>query len=107
MTVPDGRVVHAEVRIGDSMVMMGEPHGKWKSMPGAVFIYVQDADATYKKALEAGARSLMEPQDQYHGDRYGGVEDSFGNQWWISMRIEDVSPEEMARREEEFFRQKA
>ena len=106
-TRPDGRVVHAEVRIGDSAVMMGEPTGKWKPMPGSIHLYVNDADATYKRALQAGATSLMEPADQYHGDRYGGVEDPAGNHWWIVTHIEDVSPEDMAKREKEFLKQQA
>ncbi len=97
-TMPGGRE-HAEVRIGEALVMMGEPGGDWKPMPGSIYIYVSDADSTYKRALEAGATSLMEPADQYHGDRYGGVQDPFGNQWWIATHIEDVSPEEIARRE--------
>jgi len=105
--MPDGTVVHAEVRIGDSFVMMGEPQGDWKAMPGNIYIYVEDADATYRRALEAGATSLMEPADQFHGDRYGGVRDPFGNGWWIVTHIEDVPPEEMARRDKEFMKQRS
>jgi PhnB protein len=66
---PDGKVGHAEVRIGDSVVMMGEAGGEWKPVPGAMYLYVNDTDATYKRALEAGATSLMEPADQFYGDR--------------------------------------
>ena len=104
-TLSDGRIMHAEVRIGDARVMMGEPSGGGKQMPGSVFIYVNDADATYRRALEVGGTSLMEPADQYHGDRYGGVEDPLGNQWWMATHVEDVSSEEIARREEEFLKQ--
>ena len=105
--LPDGRVIHAEVCVGDEHVMMGEPAADWPARPGNIYIYVEDCDATYRKAIEAGAKSLMEPADQFHGDRYGGVEDPFGNCWWVVTHVEDVSPEEMARREEEFTRQKA
>ncbi len=106
-TAPGGRVAHAEVKIGDSFIMMGEPTGEWKVMPGMMYVYVEDVDATYREALAAGATSLMEPADQYHGDRYGGVEDPFGNKWWIATHIEDVSPAEMAKREQAFSQQKA
>src|SRR5579863_10147854 len=69
MARPDGRVGHAEVKIGDSMVMMGEAQGDWKSMPAALYLYVEDTDAVYRQALAAGAASVMEPADQFYGDR--------------------------------------
>lgn len=105
MRSSDGSVMHAEVKIGGESIMMGEAKDEWPPMPGSVYIYVEDADATYKKALEAGATSIMEPADQFHGDRYGGVTDPAGNQWWIVSHVEDVSPEELARREKEFIQQ--
>lgn len=95
---PDGKVGHGEVRIGDSVVMMGEASGEWKPMPGAIYLYVNDTDATYKRALAAGATSLMEPSDQFYGDRNAGVKDPCGNMWWIATHKEDVSPEELTRR---------
>lgn len=98
----DGSIMHAEVTIGNGAVMMGEPRGEWKAVPGAVFVYVADCDAVYQKGLASGGVSLMEPTDQFHGDRYGGGADPFGNQWWIASRIEEVSTEEMIRREAEF-----
>lgn len=101
----DGTIVHAEVTIGGEAIMMGEAHGDWQPTPGSVYIYVEDADATYQRALDAGATSLMEPADQFHGDRYGGVKDPVGNQWWISTHIEDVPPDELDRRNEEYMRQ--
>ena len=106
-TMPDGTVMHAEVRIDDSPLMMGEAGGPFSPMPGSIYVYVKDADATYRRALDAGAVSLMEPADQFHGDRYGGVKDPSGNVWWISTHIEDVSPEEMERRQKEFMERKA
>jgi uncharacterized glyoxalase superfamily protein PhnB len=98
MTRADGSVGHAEVRIGDSVVMISDSRGEWKPMASALYLYVSDTDATYRKALDAGATSLMEPADQFYGDRNAGVRDGFGNIWWIGTRIEDVSREELERR---------
>jgi PhnB protein len=106
-TGPDGRVMHAEVKIGDSMLMMGEPMGKFPEMPGSLYLYVPDIDATYKNALNAGATSLMEPADQFYGDRGAGVKDPYGNVWWIGTHIEDVAPDELAKRAEEAMKQPA
>lgn len=97
----DGRVVHAEVRIGDSMVMMGEPTEGMQSMPGTLYLYVEDTDGVYQRALEAGATPLIEPTDQYYGDRNAGVADPFGNRWWIATHMEDLSPEELEKRAKE------
>lgn len=98
MTNPDGTVKHAEVRIGDSVVMISESRGEWKPMPAALYLYVSDADAAYKRALQAGATSLMEPIDTFYGSRESGVKDQFGNYWWITTHFEDVSLEEIQRR---------
>ena len=95
---PDGSVMHADVVIGDSHVMMGQANEKWREMTGSIMLYVPDADATYKAALNAGAKSVQEMADQFYGDRSGGVEDPSGVTWWISTHVEDVSPEEMERR---------
>lgn len=94
---PDGTVGHGEVRIGDSVVMMGEG-GHFGPMPAAIYLYVKDVDACYKRALDAGATSLMEPADQFYGDRSAGVKDAFGNIWFVATHIEEVSPEELSRR---------
>jgi uncharacterized glyoxalase superfamily protein PhnB len=67
-------------------------------MPAMLYLYVEDVDATYQRALQAGATSVSEPKDQFYGDRSGAVQDSSGNQWWIGTHIEDVSEEEMLRR---------
>jgi PhnB protein len=95
---PDGSIMHAEVRIGDSIVMMGEPGDRFKPLPASLHVYVPDVDATYRRAIAAGATSLREPANQFYGDRSAGVQDPCGNEWWISTHIEDVSPEEMQRR---------
>jgi PhnB protein len=80
---PDGSVGHAEVTIGDSIVMMGEPFEQFGPVPGAIFLTVADCDATYARAIECGATSIMEPSDMVQaGQRYGGVKDLCGNLWW-------------------------
>ncbi len=98
MAQPDGTITHAEVRIGDSIIMLAEAAGQWKPMPTGIYLYVEDTDAIYQRALAAGATSIMEPADQFYGDRNAGVQDPSGNQWWIATHIEDVSPDELQRR---------
>jgi uncharacterized glyoxalase superfamily protein PhnB len=80
--------------------MLGEATGQWKPRPSTLYLYVHDTDATYRRALEAGATSLMEPANQFYGDRNAGVQDPSGNFWWIATHVEDVSAEEMKRRAE-------
>jgi PhnB protein len=89
---PDGVVHHAQIRVGDSVVEMGEAHGKYPPMPTMFYLYVPDCDAVYQRALQAGATSIAEPVDQPYGDRSGGVKDAFGNQWYIATHIKDVTP---------------
>jgi PhnB protein len=79
-----GFVYHAKVRIGDSIVELGEAHGPWQPMSSAIYLYVEDVDATYKQALSAGATSALEPTNQPHGDRSAWVNDEFGNVWYLS-----------------------
>ena len=97
---PDGTIMHAEVRIGDSVVMMGEASNESEPRPGSLYLYVEDTDAVYQRALAAGATSIMEPADQFYGDRNAGVKDPAGNYWWIATHQEDVSPEELQGRAE-------
>lgn len=98
-------VMHAEVKIGNSMVMLGEATEQWRPMPDKIALYVEHADAWYKRALEAGATSVKEPSDQFSGDRGAGVQDFAGNHWWIHTHIEDVSPEEIKKRAESWMKQ--
>ena len=107
MPRPDGTVMHAEVRIGDSTVMMGEPMGEWTPMPGMLHLYVDDTDSMYRRALQAGATSLSEPADQFYGDRTAGVQDPSGNRWWIATHMEDLSPEELTKRHEAVMKQQS
>ena len=95
---PDGTIMHAEVKIGDSIIMMGESQAGAKNFPAMLHLYLEDVDGAYQRAIEAGAKSVREPADQFYGDRIGGVADAFGNEWWMAAHIEDVTPEEMERR---------
>jgi len=97
MNGPNGSLIHAEAKIGDSMVMIGQaPAGQ--EMRSMINLYVPDTDASYHSATAAGATSIREPADQFYGDRSGGVRDICGNEWWMATHIEDVSQEEMERR---------
>ncbi|MGH9602650.1 MAG: VOC family protein [Terriglobales bacterium] len=82
--LPDGTLMHSEFQIGDSMMEMGDAGGKWAPMPAALHLYVPDADATYQRAIEAGATPLYAPMDQPYGDREGGIADPGGNSWYIA-----------------------
>jgi PhnB protein len=88
---PDGVVHHAVVRIGDSVVEMGEAQGKYEPMPAMFYLYVPDCDALYRRALAAGAKSLHEPKDQPYGDRNAAVTDAFGNVWYVGTHVKDVA----------------
>ncbi len=96
-----GKVQHAEVKVGNSMLMLGGSHDQWKARPSNFYVYVEDCDASYEKALAAGGTSLSEPQNQFYGDRHGGVTDPQGNNWWIATHIEDVSEADLERRAKE------
>ncbi len=83
----DGTVQHAEVVIGDSVIMLGEPIDDFKASRCTLYVYVEDCDATIERALAAGAESVLQPQNFPHGDRYGGVRDFVGNIWWIVTHV--------------------
>ena len=95
---PDGGIGHAEVRIGDSMLELADAGEQWPAMPCALHVYVPDTDATYQRALQAGATSLREPADQFYGERGAAVRDNFGNNWYIATQTEVLSKEEIERR---------
>lgn len=95
---PDGHVIHTEVTIGDSVVMMGEPMEGFPPMPCMLAVYVDDVDGTYRKAVAAGGKSLEEPVDQFYGHRTARIQDPAGNHWSIHKVVEEVSEEEMKRR---------
>jgi uncharacterized glyoxalase superfamily protein PhnB len=84
----DGRIMHAAVRIGDTVIELSEGSGEYAPRQAALHIYVEDVDAVYAKALAAGATSLAEVEDKFYGERSGGVTDHSGNHWYIATRIE-------------------
>jgi PhnB protein len=102
----EGKIGHAELRIGDSILMLSDEHlerdikspATLGGSPVSLMIYVEDVDATFINAVAAGGKIKREPADQFYGDRSAGVEDPFGHTWWIHTHIEDVTPEEMKRR---------
>ena len=109
MPMPDGKVMHAELEVGDSLVMLSDPfpQSEYKTPKDAgattigIFLYTEDVDATHKRAVEAGATSTQEPEDMFWGDRFARVTDPFGHSWQMATHVEDVSPEEMERRGQE------
>jgi uncharacterized glyoxalase superfamily protein PhnB len=111
MTGPDGRLLHAEICIGDSIVMLADELPEMGSTSpatlsgtaGSLMLYVDDCDVAFKRAIEAGATSAMPPQDMFWGDRYGRLVDPFGHHWAIATRKEDLSPEEIGKRQDAFF----
>jgi len=103
--MPDGSIMHAEFQIGDSRIMVGQASNQWKPQTCALYVYVPDVDSIYRKAMEAGATSTMEPEDKFYGDRTAGVQDPFGNHWWIGTHTKDVSAQELERHIQEHFKQ--
>jgi PhnB protein len=95
---PNGATAHAEIQIGDSIVMLGEANERAKAAPATLYHYVANVDETHRRAVAAGAKVLSEPVDMFYGDRSGAVIDPCGNFWWIATHIEDVSPEEFQKR---------
>jgi PhnB protein len=110
---PDGRLMHAEMKIGDSRFMLAEemPEQGCRapasvgSTTSSLYVYVQDVDKAFRRAVEGGAKALMQPTDMFWGDRFGQVEDPSGHRWGLATHKEDPSPQEMARRQKEFFAQ--
>jgi PhnB protein len=106
MGMPDGTIAHAEIEIGDSVIMVGDemPGGPDRTpetlggSPVALFVYVEDVDQVFKWAIEAGAKTVREPEDHFYGDRVAMFDDPFGHRWNIATHIEDVPPEEMEKR---------
>jgi PhnB protein len=98
MPAPGGKIGHAEVRIGNSMLMLADPGPEHPVRQFNGMLYVSDVDSAFKTAVAAGARSERQPENMFYGDRMGGVIDKWGNHWWIGTHVEDVSPDEMKRR---------
>jgi len=105
MKWPNGKIMHAEVKIGDSRVMIAEETETMRAMPSSLYIYVPDVDNVFQKAVKAGGKTVMEPMDMFYGDRSGSVKDSSGNSWTIATHKEDVPDKEMAKRAEAFIKE--
>ncbi len=99
----NGEIMHAEFQIGDTIIMIGNSKDGSKLFPAMLYVYVENVDKTYKKAIDAGAISIMEPQNQFYGDRNAAVEDSCGNQWWIATHRENLSSKELEERLEKII----
>lgn len=105
MMRPDGKVMHADLKIGDSHVMISEASEQHPAMPCMVHLYVPDVDALYQRAVAAGGASNMEPTDQFYGDRGAGVKDPSGNHWYIATHKEDVPMAELKKRADAMYKQ--
>jgi uncharacterized glyoxalase superfamily protein PhnB len=110
---PDGKIMHAEIRIGDSVIMLGDemPDQGAKSpksyggTPVGFFIYKDNVDSAWKQAVDAGGKPVVPLADQFWGDRTGCLEDPFGHRWWLAQHIQDLTPDELRQRAEEAFSQ--
>lgn len=101
---PDGSLLHTEILIGDSMVMVHEAPPHWTPKPCTLYLHVEDVDATYKRAMAAGGKSIAEPANMYYGARVACVQDVSENDWWIAARVEELSLEEIQKRAGEFLK---
>jgi PhnB protein len=102
---PDGTIMHAQVTIGDSRIMIADENEMAKATPSTLYLYVPNVDSVFQQAIKAGGQPVMEPMDMFYGDRSGGVKDPSGNSWFVATRKEDVAPQEMAKRAEAFIKQ--
>jgi len=115
MPAPDGRVAHAEIKIGDSVIMLADEypemgHRSAQTLGGScvsLMIYVEHVDEVFKQAIASGAKETQPIKSQFYGDRSGSLQDPYGHQWTIATHVEDVTPEEMDRRAKEFMEKQA
>lgn len=111
MPLPDGKLAHAEIKIGNSIIMLGDENPEWGNRspesiggtPVVLHIYVDDVDTVARRAVEAGAKLLIPVADQFYGDRAGRIQDPFGHIWGIATHTEDVAPADMQRRFDEWM----
>jgi PhnB protein len=111
MPAPDGKIGHAELQVGDSVIMLSDEYPEMGmrgpravgGTPVTLFVYVEDVDAAFERALSSGATALRPVEDQFYGDRAGQFEDPFGHRWSVATHVEDVPPDEIARRAAEMM----
>lgn len=114
LMMPDGRLGHAEIRLGDSVIMLSDEFPEYGGKapdtlggsPVSIHLYVEDVDAFFKRALAAGAKERKPVMDQFYGDRSGQLEDPFGHVWWVATHKEDVAPDELQKRVQAMFGEK-
>ncbi len=114
LLVPDGRLGHAEIRLGDSLIMLSDEFPEYGGKapetlggsPVSIHLYVEDVDTFFKRALAAGAKERKPVMDQFYGDRSGQLEDPFGHLWWVATHKEDIAPEEIQKRAQAMFAKK-
>jgi uncharacterized glyoxalase superfamily protein PhnB len=104
---PDGTILHVQVLVGNSLLMIGEPQAPWQPRTCMLYHYVADVDSTYRRALEAGATTVVEPANMFYGDRHACVKDVAGNDWWIATRIEELTLAEIQERATAFCKEKS
>lgn len=112
---PDGTIMHAEIRIGDSIIMLGdempEQGGRgpksYGGSPVSLFIYLDNVDTAWKRAVDAGAKVVTPLSDQFWGDRGGSIEDPFGHNWWLCQHVKDLTPKELQQAADAYFSQHA
>ena len=110
---PDGKIMHAEIKVGDSIIMLadempdmgGRGPRSIGGTPVSFFVYGENVDAAWKRAVEAGAKEIQPLADQFWGDRTGCLQDPFGHQWWLAQHLEDLTPEQIQKNAEAFFSQ--
>ena len=110
---PDGKIMHAEIRIGDSTIMLADEMPdqgakgpkSYGGTPVSFFVYSEKVDAAWKRAVDAGAKPIMPLDDQFWGDRTGCLEDPFGHHWWLAQRIQDLTPDELRKNADAFLSQ--
>lgn len=115
MPGPNGKIMHAELKIGESMLMISEEMKEMgctspttlKGSPVSIFMYVENVDKAFEQAIKAGAKAEKQPENMFWGDKYGSFVDPYGHRWALATHVEDVSPEEMKKRHEEFNKQMA
>jgi PhnB protein len=115
MPGPDGKIMHAELRLGDSVIMLGEENLAMSSPSPAslggtasgIMIYCEDVDQAFDRALRSGAKAIMPPADMFWGDRYGQLVDPFGHKWSIGTHVKDMSPDEMKKAQDAWMKEQA